>query len=104
MKKMIVIIMLVLLVAVSVNPVYAGMKGVISGGYVGCLTEAYLDEYTGYQVTEDRDGARALFNKVCFNIKGKRYSVIDWGFIVTKVRVYAGETSVVLWTPSEAVK
>lgn len=46
----------------------------------------------------------ALFNKVCFNINERQFSVVDRGWLRSKIRVYAGEDSIVLWSVTEATR
>ncbi len=79
-------------------------KGTITREFVGCLTESDLDEFINYTSRKDFDGMRALLGKVCFSLNGKRYSVIDLGFIRVKLRVYMGGDSIALWTVTEAIK
>lgn len=99
-----VIILALILMVVSVQIASAARSGVITGAYVGCTSKDYLSEFIGYSIEQDWDGMNALLNRVCFNLNGQRYSLIDAGFLTSKVRVYAGGSSIILWVTSEAVR
>ncbi len=88
-------------VAISM-PVNA--QNVVKGKYIGCISESYLDEMTQAMIRKDMNQAMALMNKVCFFIQGKQFSIVDQGFLKSKIRVYAGGSSAVLWVPSEAAR
>lgn len=78
----------------------------LKDGYVGCLTEDYLDEFTQALVKKDERGMNYLMAKqVCVPTSSKfPISVTDFGFMTTKYRVYVGNDAVELYSPSEAIQ
>lgn len=78
--------------------------GTIKGAYAGCLTEDALDEMVTAASNNDTRQISALLNNLCFLIEGREYSIVDRGFIVSQIRVYAGGSSIVLWTPTSALQ
>jgi hypothetical protein len=94
------IISLIVLLATS-----AATAATISGNYVGCLSEEALDEFITSAVNKDYRQAQALFDShQCFSLQGREFSMVDRGFTQSKIRVYAGEGSIVLWTVTEATR
>ncbi|MFN3722859.1 MAG: hypothetical protein ACK4VZ_07445 [Paracoccaceae bacterium] len=75
-----------------------------SGGYVGCITKDALDEFITAAVNYDERHMRSLIGTVCAAIGGMEYSMVDRGFVTSKVRVYVGDSSVVLYTVAEAAR
>ena len=64
----------------------------------GCITEEALDEFTGAAIDKDTKQMKALLRSLqCFSITGRQYSTIDVGILTSKIRVYAGGGSVVLF-------
>lgn len=78
--------------------------GVIDGAYVGCLTRDALSEFISAAVNNDNRQMNALLGSSCFAIEGREFSVVNRGFSKSQIRVYAGGSSVLLWTVSEAVR
>ncbi|HHG4903575.1 TPA: hypothetical protein ACPWGP_002595 [Pseudomonas aeruginosa] len=78
----------------------------LNSGYVGCVTEEYLDQFIQALVAKDDRGMEYLMNSYkCIHMKGGlEVSVLDRGFTVSKIRVYVGGDAVELWTPNEAIK
>jgi len=76
--------------------------GTLNGGYGVCLSESIYDEW----VSTDNTGRNYLLkSNKCFVLnKGVKYSVIDRGWLSSKIRVYVGDTSAVVWTPNENLK
>lgn len=78
---------------------------IIKGDYIGCLTEDALKEVVSAAVKKDLRQIQALLDaRLCINMNGLRFSVVDLGFIRTKIRVYTGDGSLVLWTVTEATR
>ncbi|MFD2741477.1 hypothetical protein ACFSUD_18040 [Sulfitobacter aestuarii] len=75
-----------------------------NGGYVGCITEDALDEFITAAVNDDNRQMQALLGVSCMPIGGLEYSMVDRGFMTSEIRVYTGQGSVRLFTPSEAVR
>lgn len=96
-------VLLVALLCVGILGSEASAK-VVKDQYIGCLTEEQLDEMTTAIVRKDQRQMNVLINKVCFFLKGFEFSVVDQGFMTSKIRVYAGEDSVLLWAPTEATR
>ncbi|MDP6404738.1 MAG: hypothetical protein QF797_05995 [Alphaproteobacteria bacterium] len=87
------------------TPTTAGAtSGTVNSGYAGCLTEAALDELQTASAIKDKRQRAALLNKVCFAIGGKKYWPIKFGYMTSLIRVYAGGSSVKLWTVTEAIR
>lgn len=77
------------------------------GGYVGCESEDYLDEFISAAVKQDQQAMQFLLsNYKCVGLSSKfgKITVLDRGFTVSKIRVYAGSTGVELWTVNEAIQ
>lgn len=77
------------------------------GGYVGCESEEYLDEFISAAVKKDQQAMQFLMaNYKCVGLSSKfgNVTVLDRGFTVSKIRVYAGSTGVELWTVNEAIR
>lgn len=75
------------------------------GGYVGCLTEEYLDQFINAAIKNDNNGMNYLLNNsLCAPLSSKfEISVLENGFSTVKVRVYVGDSAVELWTVREAI-
>lgn len=88
----------------SPPPTTKSNPGVISGAWVGCLTKAAHDEFGLASINKDYRQIEALKRRSCFSIDGREFSVVDQGFAVSKIRVFVGNESMVLWVPSEALR
>ncbi|MEO1951874.1 hypothetical protein, partial [Thioclava sp.] len=71
---------------------------------VGCLTKDALDEFVQAASSSDMRQMNALLQGVCAPIGGYEFSIVDRGMLKSKIRVYVGDKSVVLWTVSEAIR
>lgn len=78
--------------------------GRVKDNHVGCLTEESHDQMTHALASQDERLFQTLINKVCFFIQGREFSVLDRGFLTSKIRVYVGDDYVDLWVPSEATQ
>lgn len=76
----------------------------IQGAYVGCVSEAALDEFIDAAVANDTRQIQALTGSVCISIEGLQFSVVDRGWSKSQVRVYGNGQSALLWTVSEAIR
>lgn len=76
----------------------------IEGPYAGCLTKDSLDEMIKASSEKDIRQINALLGVSCVLIEGREYSVVERGFLKSRIRVYVGEDSVLLWTVSDAIK
>ncbi len=76
----------------------------IKGAHVGCLTKNALDEFVTAATNKDYKQMNALLGRTCVSIEGREYSIVKRGFVKSRVRVYVGENSVLLWVVSEAVR
>ena len=77
----------------------------ISKNAVACTTESKFDEITQAIVTKDQRGMQYMLGNGCIVTNGRySVSVLDrtWSGKV-KVRAYAGEDAIVLWTNMESV-
>ena len=77
---------------------------IITGAYIGCVTEDALDAFISAANSEDYRQMQALTGTVCTSIEGLEFSVVDQGWSRSQIRVYANGNSALLWTVSEAVK
>ena len=93
---------LTLLIALTM-PFMANAK-TITKDYVGCLSKQSLNEFTTAATKKDYKHMSALLNKTCFQIKGREFSVVKAGIIKSHIRVYVGNSSVLLWVPAEAAR
>tara|TARA_R110002050_G_scaffold299306_1_gene464510 strand:- start:190 stop:486 length:297 start_codon:yes stop_codon:yes gene_type:complete len=75
------------------------------GGYVGCVSEDYLDQFISAAVKNDSNAMDYLLkNYRCVPLSSKfEISILDSGFSTVQIRVYAGGDAVELWTVREAV-
>jgi len=75
------------------------------GGYVGCVTEDYLDQFISAAVARDNNAMQFLMTQYkCVPLRsGFEISILDTGFTVSQIRVYAGGSAVELWTVNEAI-
>ncbi|MEM8542167.1 MAG: hypothetical protein AAGF25_14525 [Pseudomonadota bacterium] len=76
----------------------------IQGAYVGCVSEAALDQFIDAAVASDTRQIQALTGSACISIEGLQFSVVDRGWRKSQVRVYGNGQSALLWTVSEAVR
>ncbi|MDX8348622.1 hypothetical protein SLH49_11565 [Cognatiyoonia sp. IB215446] len=76
----------------------------IQGSYVGCVSEAALDEFIDAAVANDTSQIQVLTGSVCISIEGLQFSVVDRGWSKSQVRVYGNGQSALLWTVSEAIR
>jgi len=76
----------------------------IQGAYVGCVSEAALDEFIDAAVANDTRQIQALTGSVCISIEGLQFSVVGRGWGKSQVRVYGNGQSALLWTVSEAIR
>lgn len=76
------------------------------GGYVGCVSEEYLDQYVRTSTTNDRKGFQYLVdNNLCVGVSSKlSFSILDVGLLTSKIRVYVEQDAVELWIPTEAIQ
>lgn len=95
-----------ILAAASVVSVGVQAATLKDGGYVGCVTEDYLDQFISAAVGNDSKAMQYLMSEYkCVPLSSKfEISVIDTGFTVSQVRVYAGGSAVELWTVNEAIR
>jgi hypothetical protein len=76
----------------------------ITGAYVGCITEATLDEFVTAAANNDLQQIGALTSTVCTSIEGLEYSIVDRGWLTSQIRAYRDGNSFLLWTVSDALK
>ena len=96
----------ILLTTLVVSPGHAQTSRII-GDHVGCLTAEAYDEFATAALHDDLKQAQALFDpphRVCVSIAGREFSIIEPGLLTTKIRVYVGDASIVLWTAPEATR
>lgn len=76
----------------------------VKGNYVGCMTKAHLDQVTTALNNRDERLYNSLMGKVCVPLKDQEFSILDRGFLTSKIRVYVGSDYVALHVPSEATR
>ena len=96
------LVLVVLLLCVAA-PQAVTLQGTIRPDHIGCLTKDALDELVSAASKRDYAQMHALVGSVCFSIGGLKFSTVDVGFVRSKVRVYAGGGSIVLWVVTEAI-
>jgi hypothetical protein len=81
------------------------MAETISTGHIGCANQAALkevriaaSEYDNIRITEMLDSG------LCFSIGGLQYKMLDKGFVTSKVRVFVGSKSAILYVMANATK
>lgn len=82
----------------------AAYSAQFDGAYVGCVTQDALSEMQTAIMNQDRRQYDTLMGAVCAPLDGFEFSVVERGMLRSKVRVYVGDNSVLLWTVSEAVR
>ncbi|TQE98376.1 MAG: hypothetical protein FKY71_14160 [Spiribacter salinus] len=76
----------------------------LNPGYVACLTEEHLDQYTRASVNDDQRLLDDLMGRVCLRTASHmEISLLEQGWTRAKVRVYTDERTLDLWTPIEAL-
>jgi hypothetical protein len=96
----------VVVLALCFIPMLASAKS-LNAGYVGCISKEALDEFTQASVRKDERGMKYLIGKKCVftaQLASAEMSVLDRGFVTSKVRVYVGNDALELYVPSEAVR
>ncbi|OOZ41631.1 hypothetical protein BOW53_02830 [Solemya pervernicosa gill symbiont] len=77
----------------------------LKGGYPGCISEDLFDQMVSALVKKDDRAVGYLLKNGCVMAKsGLPITVLDRGWGTSKVRVYIGDQSVVLWTNSENIQ
>ncbi|MCY4304938.1 MAG: hypothetical protein OXC62_09220 [Aestuariivita sp.] len=100
-KPLIVILLLSIFIPVSS---YA-QTGKIKGAYAGCTTKQLLDEFiTAASKNDLRHINALLYSSDCINLDGLQFSIVDRGFVKSQIRVYVNNTSLLLWTVTEATR
>ena len=75
------------------------------GGYAACTSENTYDEYITASIKGDDTALRYLSRSCLILKKGLHVSVLDRTWTGTvKIRAYAGNDTIVLWTAMENVK
>jgi hypothetical protein len=95
-----------LVAALSLSTNWAAQADSLNdGGYVGCLTEEYLDQFISAAVKSDNNGMTYLLKQaVCAPLSSQyEISVLENGFSTVKIRVYVEGNAVELWTVREAI-
>lgn len=93
----------VLAILLAAAPASA-QSGTIRDDHAGCLTRELLDELGSAAARRDIRQIEHLLGNGCFNLRGREYSVVDRGFLRSTIRVYAGNSSVVLWVVTDAIR
>lgn len=94
------------LLGLALLPILVSAKG-LNSGYVGCISKDALDEFTQAAVRKDERGMKYLIGKKCLftaQLTSADVSILDRGFVTSKVRVYIGSDALELFVPSEAVR
>ena len=79
----------------------------LKGGYWGCVSEDLFDQVMKAQHSNpvDKAGLNYLSQNGCFITKsGIQVSVLDRSWGKAKVRAYAGDSAVILWTNTENIQ
>lgn len=95
-----------IVLALAAIPLLASGKS-LNSGYVGCISKEALDEFTQAAVRKDERGMKYLIGKKCLftaQLTSADMSILDRGFVTSKVRVYMGNDALELFVPSEAVR
>ena len=78
-------------------------KGVVADKWVGCITEDLLTEFNSAASNKDQLHIAALLASSCMHLQGVSYSVVDGGYSRSRIRVYAGTDSLLVWVPTKAI-
>lgn len=75
----------------------------LKGGYGACISEELFDQFVTLSVQKDEKGINYLLKNGCFITReGVDFSLLDRSFTgVSKIRVYAGNETIILWTYNE---
>lgn len=98
---------LAVLIGVGVGEVDARDRKT-NGGYIACLTESLLDQATEAKVAGATDIVRELLNGggCLVPMEGLRLRVLDFGMMVSKIRVYphGSNEGLTLYAPTEIIR
>lgn len=102
MKKIILALLIFNILTFTANKSYASK----AGNYIGCISEESLSNYnTGLTNHDENLTDSLLLSQECILVGGKEYSILDRGFITSKIRVYSDDGEYTdVWVPSEAVR
>ena len=93
-----------MLLTTLIQPAFA--ERVVNDGFF-CISKSYMNEMIRACTKGDANTAHSLVNNgFCYMIDaGTSASVIERGFLLTKVRVYLGKNkNMVLWADSEYIR
>lgn len=85
------------------QPLHA-QSGTITEPYIGCLTDAALDQLFEAINSGDNRLRDSLMGVKCVPVQGYEFSMLDRGLLRSTIRVYVGESHVDLIVPSEAAR
>jgi len=81
------------------------MADTINANQAGCASRQALDEMRTAASNNDlRQINFLLNNQFCFAIGGREFSMVELGLSVSKVRVYAGSESALLYVVTAATR
>ena len=78
--------------------------GTVKDGSIACLSEESLDEAMTAVFNNDQRQFEALMGVWCVVVGGREYSMSDSGFLTSKIRVYVGDKSVVLYAKTSSLR
>ena len=99
-----ILLCLLVTIIIQVGSSTTARAGKVVGAYVGCITDAALDEFIQAASRKDYRQGEALINKTCFRIEGLECSIVKMGFVRSTIRVYVGKESFVRIALEEAGK
>jgi hypothetical protein len=94
---------LLLILLLFTGPVYADVAAVTVGGQYACLSEQWLDDFTGFAVAGDQASMQAYLDRnwCIYPLKGGlRVTINDVGFVVHGFMFQGTQ----LYAPVEALK
>lgn len=92
-------------VALSPHTTFAAPN--IKSGYVACLSESALDEFTSAVTSNDERAQRYLMGRSCFRTSSMTsypITILKPGLMTVKVRIYGEGDTLEIWTYSEAIR
>ena len=92
-----------LLLLFALSPA-AAQSGVIEDDFVGCLTDAYFDDYTMAVTSNNWAQRDELMESACYELEGLEYSLVKKSFMGARIDVTIDGDRIRLTTTPDAIQ
>ncbi len=82
----------------------AAQTGVIEDDFVGCLTDAYFDDYTMAVTSSNWAQRDELMESACYELEGVEYSLVKKSFMGARIDVTIDGERLRLTTTTDAIQ